>query len=314
MSKSERLQSMLQYINEKKHFNLKDLMQEYGISRSTAIRDIQALELLGMPLYAEHGRNGKYVVLDNRILSPITFTSEELYAIYFAMMTLAGYKETPFKQEISSLEDTFQSVLPSAIKDRIEKMKHAVSLDTPNHRNEAAYLKEILKGILDEKVYTISYRKQNSSKKMTVQFITLQSRFSQWYAKVYNMDKQMIQNIRCDKVMNMIENDEVQSQSWDYLFSLVTTYHQRPDAIAFTVEVTERGKDLYEKENYPSMILNPTGNTFTICGHYHAEEELFIADYFLRFGTSILSVQPAELRNSIQKRILSIQNHVNGLI
>lgn len=312
MHRSERLQDMLQYINEKKQFNLKDLMEEYRISRSTAIRDVQALEMLGMPIYAEHGRNGKYVVLDNRILSPITFTADELYAIYFAMLTLTGYKETPFEQEINSLEETFQSVLPSGIKDRIKKMKDSVRLDTPSHQNETPYLKEILKGIMEEKVYSISYRKEES-RNMTVQFVTLQAKFGQWYAKVYNTNSNRIQTIRCDKIMQMKESEEKQPLELQYLFSLLKTYHHQPGATMFTVEVTEHGKDLYDKESYPSMKLEQTDDTYRISGYYNRNEEAFIANYFMRFGKSIISIQPSELRVAIRNKLQSLMIHMDNI-
>ncbi|PAE06443.1 alkaline phosphatase [Terribacillus saccharophilus] len=312
MHKSERLQDMLQYINEKKQFNLKDLMEEYRISRSTAIRDVQALEMLGMPIYAEHGRNGKYVVLDNRIFSPITFTADELYAIYFAMLTLSGYKETPFEQEINSLEETFKSVLPSSIKDRIKKMKDSVRLDTPSHSNEAPYLKEILKGIMEEKVYTIAYRKEEIRYK-TVQFVTLQAKFGQWYAKVYNMGSNRIQTVRCDKIVQMKKSEEKQPLELQYLFSLLKTYHHQPGATMFTVEVTERGKDLYDKERYPSMKLEQTDDTYTISGYYNRNEEAFTADYFIRFGKSIISIQPSELRVAIRNKLQSLMIHMDNI-
>ena len=44
MNKSERLNDMMIYLNNKSYFNLTDLMEKYNISRSTAIRDVQSLE------------------------------------------------------------------------------------------------------------------------------------------------------------------------------------------------------------------------------------------------------------------------------
>lgn len=37
MRKSTRLNDMMIFLNDKSFFNLKDIMQEYGISKSTAI-------------------------------------------------------------------------------------------------------------------------------------------------------------------------------------------------------------------------------------------------------------------------------------
>ena len=41
------------YINEKKVFHLKELMETFAISKSTALRDIQELEALGATICRE---------------------------------------------------------------------------------------------------------------------------------------------------------------------------------------------------------------------------------------------------------------------
>ena len=51
MKKSERLNKELMFLNNKKSFNLIDLMNEFGISKRTALRDIQDLEELCLSLY-----------------------------------------------------------------------------------------------------------------------------------------------------------------------------------------------------------------------------------------------------------------------
>ena len=63
MRKSERLHDMMIYLNGKNSFNLKDIIKKYHISKSTALRDIQSLESIGMPIYSQQGRNGYYGIL-----------------------------------------------------------------------------------------------------------------------------------------------------------------------------------------------------------------------------------------------------------
>lgn len=53
MNKSERLNDMMLFLNDKNTFQLSDIMTKYDISRSTAIRDIKSLEEIGMPIYSE---------------------------------------------------------------------------------------------------------------------------------------------------------------------------------------------------------------------------------------------------------------------
>ncbi|WP_221567771.1 YafY family protein [Alkalihalobacillus sp. TS-13] len=313
MNRSERLNDMLQFINNKKTFNLKDLMEKYNISKSTAIRDVQSLELLGMPIYAEQGRNGKYLVLENRILSPIIFTVDEMYAIYFAMLTLEGYKAKPFEYEISKLEEKFKEVLPIQVKENIEKMKGLISLEITNHSNFNSYLKDIIQGIIDEKNYLVSYMKTKEKIQITGQFIKINSKFGQWYAKFYNMDKQKIQNLRCDKILSLKVVKDRSSMRLEYLLSLLETYHKQANAIQFSIVVNDKGKDLYDKEHYPSMSIQKKDEHYVISGYYNLNEEDFISDYFLRFGRSIISIRPYTLKALIQKKLDIIGRHLNNI-
>ena len=52
MNKSERLHDMMIYLNNRNYFNLSDLMEKYNISKSTALRDIQSLENIGIPIFS----------------------------------------------------------------------------------------------------------------------------------------------------------------------------------------------------------------------------------------------------------------------
>ena len=60
MTKSERINDMIIFLSKKNYFNLKDITERYSISKRTALRDVQSLEKLGLAIYSEVGRYGKY--------------------------------------------------------------------------------------------------------------------------------------------------------------------------------------------------------------------------------------------------------------
>jgi predicted DNA-binding transcriptional regulator YafY len=68
MKKVERINIIMRYINNRAHFTITEIMHEFDISRSTAIRDIREIEAMGMPLVAEVGRDGGYFVMNNSVL------------------------------------------------------------------------------------------------------------------------------------------------------------------------------------------------------------------------------------------------------
>jgi len=108
MKKSERLNSMLIYLMDRVTFHLADLMKQFNISRSTALRDILSLEELGLPVYSEPGRYGGYRILENRQIPPISFKDDEVFALYFSMLTLESYQSTPFHMAFDNLKKKFR--------------------------------------------------------------------------------------------------------------------------------------------------------------------------------------------------------------
>ena len=313
MKKTERINDMLIFLNNKRSFNLKDLMERYHISKSTALRDVQSLEEIGVPIYSELGRNGCYKILENKILSPIFFNIDEMYAIYFALLTLKGYKSKPFNIENKLLEDKFKNILPKNVLSQITTMEKVLSFEVTNHSNFSQYLKQILQGIFEEKVYDLVYLKRGEKVRLVAQFIRMESKFGQWYAKVYQFKTDRIKILRCDKIQSIKETTKFTPKKLDVLLSDLETFHKAPDAINFEVRVNKAGKDIFDKENYPSMNISKENEDYVISGYFNSNEIDFIANYFLRFGLTIHSIEPVKLKQIVQNKILSIQQHLTSI-
>ncbi|MFE3576361.1 helix-turn-helix transcriptional regulator [Lysinibacillus sp. NPDC059133] len=310
MKKSERLNDMIRYLNSREYFNLSDLMAKYNISKSTALRDISSLEQLGMPIFAEHGRHGRYGILKNRLLSPIIFTIDEVYALYFAMLTLESYQSTPFHLSVHKLNEKFENCLSNNQIQQIHKMKKVLQFEVNQHHNVSRFLDKILKSILNESSCKIQYLKNNEQKSYHVQFFKISARFGQWYATGIEFDTHKFKVFRCDKITFI---EELNSQlSIDELISRSLEIYQSEKSIDFEVEILAQAKDIFYKEHYPSMKLE-IGDKTVVKGFYNPGEEEFIANYFMRYGHSVISVRPESLKQIIQDKIESLFNHYQKL-
>ncbi|WP_341519252.1 helix-turn-helix transcriptional regulator [Bacillus paramobilis] len=313
MKKTERINDMLIYLNNKRYFNLRDLMVRYDISKSTALRDIQSLEEIGVPIYSELGRNGSYKIIANSVLSPIYFSVDEMYALYFSILTLNGYKTKPFNIESIALENKFKHVLPDNVSKNISIMERTLSFEVTNHSNFSPYLKEILQGIFAERVYQLTYLKKDAEKVLVAQFIRIESKFGQWYAKIFNFEANHVQIIRCDKILSIEETSNTNPKNLEELLSYLINFHRKPDATDFIVIVNQKGKDIFDKENYPSMKIKKENENYSITGYFNKQEVEFIASYFLNFGETIISIQPVMLKELIYNKVLSIKQHLTSL-
>jgi len=309
MNKSERLNDMIRYLNGKEFFNLRDLTDKYRISKSTALRDIEALEQLGMPIYAEHGRYGRYGLLKNRLLSPITFTMDEVYALYFAMLTLKAYESTPFHLSVDQLRDKFESCLSPKQIEQIGIMSKVLQFEMNPHHHESKLLDRILQSIVHESSCTIQYSKNDKDKRYRVQFFKITAKFGQWYAAGVDLATNQYRVFRCDRVTALVEEYTKPPYSLDELLKRSLDLHRSKLSTEFEVEIDERAKDMFYKEHYPSMTIDTKGNRTLVTGFYNPGEEAFIADFFIKFGKQVISVKPEALRERIKDRIEQLLDH-----
>ncbi|WP_412935751.1 helix-turn-helix transcriptional regulator [Lactiplantibacillus plantarum] len=68
MNRSERLNQELIFLSYRQEFHIKELMQEFNISKRTALRDVNSLEQLGLSFYVEPGRYGGYQLMQQQTM------------------------------------------------------------------------------------------------------------------------------------------------------------------------------------------------------------------------------------------------------
>ena len=313
MNKSERLNDMMLFLNDKNSFNLKDIMNKYQISKSTALRDVESLERIGMPLYSQPGRNGFYGILRNRLLSPIVFHMDELFALYFSMLTLRAYESTPFHLSVEKLKEKFEHCLSTEKIEMLRRVERVFSLASIQHKNHCHYLSDILQYTIDEKVCNVTYLKKEIEKRYHIQFYSITSTNGQWYATGFNCVTNHSQVFRCDKIINLEESNLYVSKPLSEFMMSADVLYRTPDATDFEVEISKTSVDLFYKENYPSMKLFMENDQYFIRGFYNKGEETFIANYFIGYGENMLSIQPCLLKDLILNKLGVLKEYFSEL-
>ncbi|WP_099467654.1 helix-turn-helix transcriptional regulator [Konateibacter massiliensis] len=313
MNKSERLNDMMLFLNGKNSFNLRDLMENYNISKSTALRDIASLERIGMPIYSQQGRNGYYGILQNRLLSPIVFNIDEVFALYFSMLTLRAYETTPFHLSVEKLKEKFENCLSEEKIEMLRKIEKVFSLAVIEHSNYCYFLSDILQYAIDEKTCKVKYLKKDTEQCYHIQFFNISSAYGQWYATGHNFETNSPQVFRCDKILGIAESDQYPSKPLSEFMRSSDILYKTKDATDFIIETSRKGVDLFYKEHYPSMKLDSESGRYFIQGFYNKGEENFISNYFIGYGKNILSIQPASLKNLIIEKLSVLKKYLSEI-
>ena len=303
MNKSERLHDMILFLNDKNSFHLADIMRHYGISKRTALRDVASLEHIGMPLYAEHGRNGVYRILQNRLLSPIFFTLDEVFALYFSMCTLRAYETTPFHLSADRLKEKFEKCLSPETIGMLRRIEKVFTFGTVRHNHRCRFLPDVLRFAVEEKVCTIGYVKAGVKTAYVVQFFDISASYGQWYATGWDFTEKKPRVFRCDKILSIKPNGSRKTKGLSQFIKNADTLYKAEGAVEFEAAVSEKGADLFYKEHYASMKLHTENKSYIVKGFYNRGEETFIAQYFIGYGENVLSVKPAVLKKLIAARL-----------
>ncbi len=314
MGKSERLHDMMNYLKDKDFFQLKELMDRYDISKSTALRYVLSMEELGMPIYSIAGRHGGYKILPNRLISPITFLTDEIYALYFAMLTLQAYQSTPFHVSVETIKDKFESCLSERNITLLRTMEQIFHLGSLQHHNASPLLKDILQFAMEEKAVCLRYKKGEEIKQYDVQVVSISSAYGQWYVTAYNFGNLKGRVFRCDRIIQVAESTTYQAMPLQELHQDISLLFVSPGSTKFEFCVSEQGVDIFHKNQYPLMSLSCEQGKHIIRGSFNANEEKFITSFLIELGDSVISVKPQSLVSLVQHRLSNLKNFWDSYI
>lgn len=134
MKKTERINTLMRYINNRSQFTISEIMEEFNVSRSTAIRDIREIETMGLPLVAEVGRSGGYSVLRNAVLPSVQFTNDEVKALFVAFLATKN-QQLPFLKSRITLTEKLIGLLSIAQQDDLILLNEILLFQGTNPTN-----------------------------------------------------------------------------------------------------------------------------------------------------------------------------------
>ncbi|MGO4532514.1 helix-turn-helix transcriptional regulator [Paenibacillus sp. 2TAF8] len=344
MKKTERLHHMLRFINQKQHFTLPELMQEFHISKRTALRDIASLEEMGAPIYVEYGRYGGYRLLQQMQLPPISFNTDELHALYFAMQALRSFTSLPFQTTFDSVHEKFMAALSDRQRENIHLMQQRVTFKHTEQIKDSTHLELLLKAAVQQMVIQIEYpekiRSATERNKVTVSFenkeptkenlevtpdpseavsktktstrviqpIALYASKGYWYCQAYDLEKKVYRVFRCDRIISAVLTDIEPCAHLGDIHSehLQSLWKPSEQAISFQCKISKAGIEQFQQNHYPSMRLEKSEGVHLLLGTYEPHELDFIVSYLAGYGASVKIVEPEMLKESLRRYYLRL--------
>ncbi|GGD79256.1 helix-turn-helix transcriptional regulator [Paenibacillus nasutitermitis] len=302
MSKTKLLFNLMMYVNAKRAFTAQDVAYEFDISVRTAHRYLTELSEIGVPLYTEHGRNGGYRVLNNRILPPIIFDENEAFSIFFAFQSLKFYQSLPFDIEMKSVSVKLYSSLPNDVKRKIDRLEAVLSFWNIKRSVPSRYLKEIIDAAAEKQILQIEYISKANNTIRDVSPIGIYAYDGFWYMPALDLANDEVKLFRTDRIVSLKTMDKEHDQQVTISEWLNSHTAQIPsDPIRLFVELTREGLRQCRSQPWlePESVVGDEDQAYIDTVIDKSEVE-FVAKYFLQLGTSAKVIEPREIVDRIR--------------
>lgn len=117
--------TILRELESSRRLTIDEMAEKTGVTTRTIRRDLEALQLVGFPIYDELYEGKRYWLLEQKAfkrLDATGFTFAELSALYFSRTLVEGLAATPFQQDVKSAFDRLAAALTPGMKSFLDRL------------------------------------------------------------------------------------------------------------------------------------------------------------------------------------------------
>ncbi|GAB6930807.1 HTH domain-containing protein [Paenibacillus sp. JCM 10914] len=315
MKKVERINIIMRYINNRARFTISEIMREFNISRSTAIRDIREIEAMGMPLVAEVGRDGGYSVMNNSVLPTVRFTDNEIKALFIAFMATRN-QQLPYLKSRHSLAEKLLGLISENQQDDLVLLNQLLLFEGTNPHNPDLLdlsdlphptLEKLIQILLLENYLWITVNKERELKSYPIYLLHLHHERSLWLIEGYDLVEEKRLIVPVD---NLTHVEPYLTKKRVSKKKILETLSKQEDAFNLIIELGPKAIAQFKKYHPLKVSIaytNPYQTTAvlkTFLDVHHPEELAEITNWLLFLGRDVkVKEMPEEVLAGLQARL-----------
>ncbi|OXS56548.1 transcriptional regulator [Cohnella sp. CIP 111063] len=315
MKKVERINVIMRYINNRAHFTISEIMREFNISRSTAIRDIREIEAMGMPLVAEVGRDGGYFVMNNSVLPTVRFTDNEIKALFIAFMATRNL-QLPYLKSRHSLAEKILGLISENQQDDLVLLNQILLFEGTNPHNPDLLdlsdlphpmLEQLIQTLLKDSCLVVSVEEAREVKIYPIYLMRLYREKSSWQIEGFDLEEEKRRIIPVD---NLTDVKPYSGKKRSSKKKIIEQLSMQEEAVNLVLELGPKAIAQFKKYHPLRITIsytNPYQTTALIKTsiNVHQPDELAdITSWLLFLGRDIkVREVPKEVADGLQERV-----------
>ena len=303
--KVDRLVSIIMLLLDQERIGAQELAEKFEVSPRTIYRDIDAINLAGIPVRSTSGVGGGFEIMQQYKINKKVFSSADLSAILMGLSSLSNMIRG---DELVNALAKVKSFIPADRAKEIELKANQISIDLSpwmGNRNIQPYLGMIQTALQDSKLLSFDYLDRHGNRTArTAEPYQLVLKNSHWYWQGYCYTRNDFRLFKLNRTLNLQTREEVfmprvhQKPQLD--FSEVLQSMQTNIKIRIHQSVLERVLDYCTIEDF-----SPDGDEHYIVRFPFIENEYYYNILF-SFGDKCECLAPLRIRAEMKRRIHDI--------
>ena len=303
--KVDRLVSIIMLLLEKERVGAQELADLFEVSPRTIYRDIDAINMAGIPVRSTSGVGGGFEIMQEYKLDKNVFSTADLSAI---LMGLSNLSNVMRGDELVNALAKVKSFIPADRAKDIELKANQICIDLSpwmGNRNIQSYLESIKKALQESRLLSFKYVAHRGNKTTrTVEPYQLVLKSSHWYLQGYCHKRNDFRLFKLSRMSNLQMEEETftprdyEKPQLDFADILETM--QTRIKIRIHKSVMDRMLDYCAYEDF-----SPDGDEHFIVNFPFLENEYYY-DILLSFGDKCECMEPPHVRAELKQRIQEI--------
>lgn len=303
--KVDRLVSIIMILLEKKRIGAQELADRFEVSPRTIYRDIDAINMAGIPVRSMSGVGGGFEIMPEYKMDKRIFSTAELSALLMGLTNLSGMVRG---EELLSALAKVRSFLPADKAKEIDLKANQICIDLSpwmGNRNIQPCLETIQTALQERKLLSFAYVDGHGNQtERIVEPYQLVLKGSHWYFQGYCRFRQDYRLFRLSRISNLQMTAETFAPR-EYRKPILD-YSEALEAMQMSIQ-------LRIHKSIMDRVLDFCGfEYFTPDGeeHYIVEFPFIENDYYydmlLNFGQACECLAPTRIREELKRRARAI--------
>ncbi len=299
----DRMLSIVVILLNRRKITAKELSDRFEVSLRTIYRDIDAINLAGIPIISNQGTGGGYEIPENYKLNKQYLSISDMRSILSA---LKGINAALDDKDIKNIFEKVQSLLPENIKKNFHKGDEVIVFDTIGWGNDDRSAKKIqilYDAIKKRNEIQIKYvdTHGNSSERIIEPMTLIQKGFS-WYLFGFCQKRKALRLFKLTRIKKIDLLDIVFNRKIEDYRKTAAAWHSSPiENIEVILKFDSKLKHLVDDYHDSSQIISSDNNSIVIKTNYPCGE--WLMGMILSHGNAIEVISPLSLRQEVCQRI-----------